>query len=697
LQTASFNGHTVTHIYDPTSELRQVQTFHNGTSNLLTVNQRLDNLNRVKSRESLITGGDSRHYSYLYNSLNQRTRATVFDSSYWDYSYDALGQVDSAIRKDASDIVIPGYSYGYTFDDIGNRTQTSTNGRTGSYTPNILNQYNNRAVPRALDILGIVNSAAAVTVNSNAASRLGENFYHELDLSAGGNGAQQTNISVTATLPDGGDGNTPRVADAVENQFLKATPETFTHDADGNLTQDGQWIYTWDANNRLITMETQSVAYTAGAPRQKLEFAYDSQGRRFSKKVYDWDLSSFILTSEILYLYDGWNLIAELNAATSILITSYFWGADLSGTFQGAGGVGGLLALTDSFNSTTYPAYDGNGNIMGYYSSDTGTTLADFEYGPFGEKIRENLYGSSPGQAFVFTWSTKYEDMETGLLYYGYRYYNAETGRWLNRDPIEEQGGLNLYGMVGNDGLNYFDYLGLESRNTGCGRIFEQIQLTLNLMGRWIDRSEDPEFTKQAVIELASYINSGYRATNRLVATTDLLDEGVKSLVRGLSTREVRELLLPIIGKEGVYDLRKGVRQLNSRYGRFLDKIKPISKNLKPIAFLVDAGSVVGAFAKGDRNAQIRTTAGLSGGILSTLPRFAAKVSRLGGPTIGIATFAGGIIIDRQENATNQAIDKLEQSSLNLRNSQMKILLEKATDKLTRLSESYENCCQKGN
>jgi RHS repeat-associated protein len=461
LQTASFNAHTVTHIYDPASELRQIQTFHNGTSNILTVNQRFDNLNRVKSRESLITGGDSRSYSYLYNSLNQRTRATAFDSSYWDYSYDALGQVDSAIRKDAADTVIPGYNYGYTFDDIGNRTQTSTNGRTASYTSNILNQYNNRAVPRALDILGIANAAAAVTVNTNAASRLGENFHHALDLSAGGNGAQQTNISVTATLPDGGDGNTPRVADAVENQFLKATPETFTHDADGNLTQDGQWIYTWDANNRLITMETQSVAYTAGAPRQKLEFAYDSQGRRFSKKVYDWDLSSFILTSESVYLYDGWNLIAELNAATSALKTSYFWGADLSGTFQGAGGVGGLLALTDSFNSTSYPAYDGNGNVMGYYTSDTGTSLADFEYGPFGEKIRENVNGSSQVRAFAFSWSTKYHDMETGLFYFGYRYYNAETGRWLNRDPIEENGGINLYGMVENDAVNQSDLLGL--------------------------------------------------------------------------------------------------------------------------------------------------------------------------------------------------------------------------------------------
>jgi len=49
-----------------------------------------------------------------------------------------------------------------------------------------------------------------------------------------------------------------------------------------------------------------------------------------------------------------------------------------------------------------------------------------------------------------FRFSTKYQDDETDLLYYGHRYYNASTGRWPNRDPIEEQGGLNVYGFVRN-------------------------------------------------------------------------------------------------------------------------------------------------------------------------------------------------------------------------------------------------------
>jgi len=48
------------------------------------------------------------------------------------------------------------------------------------------------------------------------------------------------------------------------------------------------------------------------------------------------------------------------------------------------------------------------------------------------------------------------------VTYYGYRWYDPVTGRWPSRDPIGEEGGVNLYGFVGNDGLNQWDYLGLD-------------------------------------------------------------------------------------------------------------------------------------------------------------------------------------------------------------------------------------------
>ncbi|MDO4410978.1 MAG: RHS repeat-associated core domain-containing protein, partial [Akkermansia sp.] len=51
-------------------------------------------------------------------------------------------------------------------------------------------------------------------------------------------------------------------------------------------------------------------------------------------------------------------------------------------------------------------------------------------------------------------WSSEYYDNELALVYYNYRHYNPTDGRWINRDPIAEQGGWNLYGFVGNSIIN---------------------------------------------------------------------------------------------------------------------------------------------------------------------------------------------------------------------------------------------------
>ncbi|MGJ8641750.1 MAG: RHS repeat-associated core domain-containing protein [Opitutaceae bacterium] len=82
----------------------------------------------------------------------------------------------------------------------------------------------------------------------------------------------------------------------------------------------------------------------------------------------------------------------------------------------------------------------------------------EVEYDPFGNIISSGTLGSLVGD---YGFSTK--PMVDGLdwYYYGFRYYDAETGRWPSRDPIEEEGGLNVYGMVGGDPINWIDLLGL--------------------------------------------------------------------------------------------------------------------------------------------------------------------------------------------------------------------------------------------
>jgi len=99
-------------------------------------------------------------------------------------------------------------------------------------------------------------------------------------------------------------------------------------------------------------------------------------------------------------------------------------------------------------------------------SATTGTETARYEYGPFGEPIR--LTGPAAGLN-PFRFSTKRTCNTTDLVLYEYRVYNSSSGKWLSRDPIAEDGGLNLYGIVGNDSVARWDIFGLAvKQNPDC-------------------------------------------------------------------------------------------------------------------------------------------------------------------------------------------------------------------------------------
>jgi RHS repeat-associated protein len=110
-------------------------------------------------------------------------------------------------------------------------------------------------------------------------------------------------------------------------------------------------------------------------------------------------------------------------------------------------------------NSTQFVSYDGNGNVSALVDAGSGNETARYEYGPFGDLTQAS---GLMARANPIRFSSKYHDDYTGLIYYGYRYYSPTFQRWLNRDPLGEEGGLNLYGFVENDPVNGFDPLGLD-------------------------------------------------------------------------------------------------------------------------------------------------------------------------------------------------------------------------------------------
>ena len=241
--------------------------------------------------------------------------------------------------------------------------------------------------------------------------------------------------------------------------FVARTPEQFSYDDDGNLTSDGRFNYSWDAENRLIGAET-LTNLTASVPRVKLEFTYDYMSRRTSKTVFNWVSNDWSEVESRNFVYDSWNLIHEI-AATSTppysVTNSYVWGLDLSGTLQGAGGIGGLLAAKLGTNSVVY-SYDGNGNVSELIHGDSGAINAHYEYSPFGQEI---VSIGSLAKENTIRFSSKYWDDEISLGYWGYRYYHPEEGRWLSRDPLGEKGGLNFCQFNRNNPICRVDSWGL--------------------------------------------------------------------------------------------------------------------------------------------------------------------------------------------------------------------------------------------
>jgi RHS repeat-associated protein len=450
LQKVGDGTNSATYAYLANSSLIDAITFSENAATRMTTTKTWDSLNRLKKIESVVGGSPVSSHAYGYNAANQRMSVTNADNARWMYDYDELGQVTSGKKYWGDGTIVAGQQFEYDFDDIGNRKYAGSGGnewgsnlRYANYTVNNLNQYSQRTAPPHVNVLGSARTNANVTVNDTPTYRKGEYFRAEVE-TANGAGAFWLSLTNLAVLQNGS--NPDIVTNTVGNLFVPTNPETFTYDLDGNQTSDGRWTNRWDAENRLIAVE--SLGTTPDGAKRKLVFAYDWQGRRTSKIVSNLVSGSWVLARNVRFVYDQWNLLAELNATNNAVINSFMWGLDLSDTEHGAGGVGGLLAVKSAGNGTHFYAFDANGNVATLTSSTNGTVTAEYEYDPFLNPLRVT---GPMAHANCFKGSAKYWDHEIGSYYYGHRYYNASSGRWLNRDPIQESGGLGLYTFVFNN------------------------------------------------------------------------------------------------------------------------------------------------------------------------------------------------------------------------------------------------------
>ncbi|MCK6486669.1 MAG: hypothetical protein L6R00_21375 [Phycisphaerae bacterium] len=239
------------------------------------------------------------------------------------------------------------------------------------------------------------------------------------------------------------------------NQYsATANPsESFTHDDDGNLTQDGTYTYVWDAENRLI--EVYSTNPTTGS--QKCVMTYDYMNRRVQRSLYNWTGSAWSESyfSSRIFVYDGWNNLIAYNPAGGLsAFRKNTWGLDLSGlngnspspldpnrdrqgaaipALHAAGGIAGLIGSTVA-NALPPPSYlcfyDANGNLSETIKNSDGTLYSHHEYDPWGNQL---VKYETAGIAHPFRYSTKYSDGLFEKYYFGLGYLDYRHARWLTR------------------------------------------------------------------------------------------------------------------------------------------------------------------------------------------------------------------------------------------------------------------------
>ncbi len=290
-------------------------------------------------------------HEYIYNTASERTRYTRFNGSYIDYAYDYPGECMEAKGYEAGGTprLQEQFRY-YYYDGAGSLVYRSKNGVTNWFSYNNLNQLTTSIRASTMTVAGTASSLATnVTINGQQAE-----LYADKTFALAGVSLVDGTNTFTAVARDGY-GRTN--ADSVTLNLPVTT--SYQYDANGNLTGDGVRVFYYDDENQLTNVTV--------ANAWKVKFAYDGLGRRRLTRDYDLSGGTPVLTNEVRYLYDGLLVIQERDSNNVPKVT-YTRGLDLSGSLQGAGGIGGLLARSEAYNAgywSTNLVYfaDGNGNV----------------------------------------------------------------------------------------------------------------------------------------------------------------------------------------------------------------------------------------------------------------------------------------------------------------------------------------------
>ena len=248
------------------------------------------------------------------------------------------------------------------------------------------------------------------------------------------------------------------------NRLLNYNGVTFTYDANGNIISRGDscgtTTYTWDSENRLTGVN----GFKPDCSTLVASYKYDPFGRRIEKNV------NGTVTK---YLYSDEDIIAEYDGNNQ-LVAHYIHDPRIDEP----------IAMVKNSQGYFYH-FDGLGSVTGITDS-TGNVVQRYNYDSFGNIT----YMLDPNFIQPYTYTSREYDPESGLYFYRARYYDAKIGRFISKDPIGLEGGINLYAYVGNNPLNSTDPSGLFEYKQGVpratGRLLELLQCIEKYYGSFV-------------------------------------------------------------------------------------------------------------------------------------------------------------------------------------------------------------------
>ena len=316
--------------------------------------------------------------------------------------------------------------YVYTYDAAGRRVACAKSGTAFEQSDSVNYGYNARSE--------LTNAAATV----DAAYRYGYDFD---DIGNRKTSAERGTDSVYTA-------NSLNQYASITNisTFQLSNLPTFqpTFDADGNQTlvktATGIWQVSYNGENRPVRWE-QIEQSEQSTNRTIITMSYDRMGRRVTK-------------NDQRFVYNGYLQIANFRSTTTTSDYNYF-------IWDPTEPVATRPLVWHHGSSVAYYTHDGNKNVSEVIDSNN-DVAAHYEYAPFGALTVSRGVSAA---ANPWRFSSEYAEDDTATVYYNYRHYEPVMGRWMRRDPIEDEGGVNCYISCLNDTVMYFDVCGWYGSN----------------------------------------------------------------------------------------------------------------------------------------------------------------------------------------------------------------------------------------